>query len=80
MVWVHPGLKLLKQKANEMFQEVMHYALNYGVYIEVNLRYNLPPESFLLQIPASKLVIGLDAHSVDDVKKFGKKILDLEIA
>jgi len=79
LVWVHPGLKLLKQlQAFKAFQETMKFALNVGAYIEVNLRYNLPPEPFLSQIPTYRLVIGVDAHSINEVKEFGKAILDLE--
>ena len=76
-VWVHPGLKLLLLSP-QSFQEVMQLALEHEVYIEINLRHKLPPESFLSIIPLSKAIVGLDAHSIDEVKKLSEMALDLE--
>lgn len=79
LVWVHPGLKLLQQLVSaHFFQKTLQCALEYGVYIEFNLRYRLPPESFLSLVPSSKVVIGLDAHSVADVEALGELALDKE--
>ena len=79
-VWVHPGLKLLQRRPMSMkfFQEIMQLALENEVYVEVNLRYKLPPKTFFSLIPSSKAVVGLDAHSVDEVKGISKIALDLE--
>jgi len=79
-VWVHPGLKLLRGQARsiEIFRETMQLALEHEVYIEVNLYYRLPPEPLLSFIPSSKAVIGLNAHSVDEVERLGEIALDLE--
>jgi len=79
-VWVHPGLKLLQWQpmSNRFFQEVMQLALEHEVYLEINLRHKLPPESFHSLIPSSKVVVGFDAHSVNEVKDFAKIALDLE--
>lgn len=79
-VWVHPGLKLLQRQpmATQFFQKAMQLALEHEVYIEVNLRHKLPPESFLSLIPSSKAVVGLDAHSVGEVKGLGEIALGLE--
>jgi len=80
-VWVHPGLKLLQYRplSMKLFQQVIRLALEHDAYIEVNLRHKLPPESFLSFIPSSKAVVGLDAHSVDEVKGLSEMALDLEM-
>jgi histidinol phosphatase-like PHP family hydrolase len=79
-VWVHPGLRLLQWQpmSPQFFQEAMRLALEHELYVEINLRYNLPPEPFISFIPSSKAVVGVDAHSVDEVKRLGEIILDLE--
>ena len=79
-VWVHPGLKLLQRRHMSMkfFQEIMQLALENEVYVEVNLRYKLPPKPFFSLIPSSKAVVGLDAHSIDEVKGLSEIALDLE--
>jgi len=79
-VWVHPGLKLLQWQpmSNRFFQEVMQLALEHEVYLELNLRHKLPPESFHSLIPSYKAVVGFDAHCVNEVKDFAKIALDLE--
>jgi len=81
-VWVHPGLGLLLKKAapESLFWKVLQTALKYGVYIEFNLRYRLPPRSFLSQIPSSRMVIGLDAHSVGDVETLAEEAIRAEEA
>ncbi len=79
-IWVHPGLKLLQQQpaSAHFFQEALQLALEHEVYIEFNLRHKLPPEPFLSLIPPSRVVIGLDAHSVAEVELLGKVALDME--
>jgi len=76
-VWVHPGLGLLRKKhaSVSLFQEVLHAALEYKVHIEFNLRYRLPPESFLSLSPSPSVVVGLDAHSVMDVVELAEEAL-----
>lgn len=69
-VWVHPGLKLLRKfKAERAFEEVLEVALSNRVFIEHNLRYDLPPSWVLSRVPQSSVVVGLDAHSVEEVKR-----------
>lgn len=71
VVWVHPGLGLLRKSVPErLLEELLQTALEKGVYIEINLRHRLPPESLLPLIPDSALVIGLDAHTVTDVEVY----------
>jgi len=79
-VWVHPGKKLLQQQPESyrLFQEAIQIALESNVYIEVNLYHKLPPEQFFSLVPLPKVVVGLDAHSIDDIKLFGEIAFDLE--
>lgn len=79
-VWVHPGLKLLHSfNAERAFKDVLEVALSNGVFIERNLRYDLPPHWALSRVPRSSVVIGLDAHSVEEVKRLAKVVLDHEM-
>lgn len=79
-VWVHPGLKLLREYSapKVVFQEVLHAALEYNEFIELNLRHRLPPELLLSRIPPSRVVIGLDAHSVEEVEVLAEEALRIE--
>lgn len=79
-VWVHPGLGLfLREAAPEpVFKEVLQTALECEVYIEHNLRYKLPSKLFLPLIPPTRIVIGLDAHSVGEVGLLVKEVLQKE--
>jgi len=75
-VWVHPGLGLLKKAAPEsLFQKALQAALENEVYIEFNLRHKLPPESLSSLIPSARAVIGLDAHSIEEVKALVEEVL-----
>lgn len=79
-VWVHPGLGLLLKKnlSESAFQEILQVALECGVYIEDNLRYKLPPKPLLPMIPPTCAVVGLDAHSVEEVEKLAEEALQKE--
>lgn len=80
-VWVHPGLKLVRSfNAERAFKEVLQTALSNGVRIEYNLRHDLPPDWALSEVPRSSIVIGLDAHSVEEVERLTKVVLDQEMA
>ena len=41
-------------------------AINSGIFIEHNLKENLPPEKLLKKIPSNKMITGFDAHSVKE--------------
>lgn len=79
-VWVHPGLGLILKKAvpEYVFRGVLQAALKCGVYIEHNLRHKLPPKQFLPLIPPNCTVIGLDAHSAEEVEYLAKEALQKE--
>lgn len=79
-VWVHPGLGLFLKKAapEPLFQKALQAALENGVYIELNLRHKLPPESLSPLIPLASAVIGLDAHSIEEVEELAEEVLHKE--
>ena len=43
------------------------YAIESGVYIERNLRYDLVPKEIEDIIPERKLIVGLDGHDLTDL-------------
>lgn len=73
-VWVHPGsfLKCLGLIDDYLYllDRLISFARREGVFIEQNLKYELPPRPIIKNIPRSNLVKGLDAHSVECVKSF----------
>lgn len=78
-VWVHPGLGLLhRYNDRAAFQNAVDIALCNGLYIERNLRYNLPPKWALSEIPSRFILIGFDAHSVEEVQSLARRVLDEE--
>lgn len=71
-VWVHPGSFL---KHLGLIDDYLHLldgltslAIREGIFIEHNLRHELPPMSIIKNIPRANLIRGLDAHSVESVK------------
>lgn len=76
-VWVHPGYFLDRLGAMDKYLHVLNglasFAISEGVFIEHNLRYKLPPEMIIGNVPRSKLVVGLDAHSVESVAELLKE-------
>ncbi len=76
-VWVHPGNYLKKSGVLDDHLDFLDkhvlLALQEGVFIEHNLIYDLPPMSIIKKIPQSKLIKGLDAHSVKSIVEMLKK-------
>ncbi len=72
-VWVHPGLWLYKKsllvEKESVYLEMLAYAAEAGLRIERNLRYNLIPERHLKAVPASRLVVGADAHTAAELAR-----------
>jgi histidinol phosphatase-like PHP family hydrolase len=72
-VWVHPGNFLkrfeLLDSHFSLLSELVSFAIAEGVFVEYNLRYDLPPVSITKRIPLLSLVKGLDAHSVDEAAR-----------
>jgi len=75
IVWVHPGTKLLKLENSSMklYTETIQIAKNLGIFIEHNLRYQLPPDDVLSKIAKNSKVIGFDAHSIADAEDLLKR-------
>ena len=72
-VWVHPGHFLKRLGVMDdylhLLSRLVSCAVREDVFIEHNLKYELPPMSIMKNIPGSKLVRGLDAHSVESMAK-----------
>jgi histidinol phosphatase-like PHP family hydrolase len=76
IVWVHPGRKLLLYKDSNtlyLYKKVIRHALQNNLYIEINLKNNLPPKKFIETLEDIKTIIGMDAHSVNELEKLLKK-------
>lgn len=76
-VWVHPGRFFRKRnKLDEnknILEELIKVALSEEVFIEQNLKEDLPPLNLLEKIPYDKIVVGYDAHSVTDLEVLREK-------
>jgi histidinol phosphatase-like PHP family hydrolase len=69
-VWVHPGRFLWKIGAPNkevILGELIKCALEEGIFIEWNLKENLPPKNILENIPFDRIIWGVDAHSVNEI-------------
>jgi hypothetical protein len=53
--------------------ETIQTAENLGIFIEHNLRYQLPPDDVLGKIAKNSKVIGFDAHSIADAEDLLKR-------
>lgn len=78
-VWVHPGRFFKKRnKLDEnknILEELISIALSKEVFIEQNLKEDLPPLNVLERVPYDKIVVGYDAHSVTDLEILRGKVL-----
>ncbi|MBM3298887.1 MAG: PHP domain-containing protein [Deltaproteobacteria bacterium] len=76
-VWLHPGLHLLDatESSLHLVEGLLALALERGVFVEFNLRYGLPPEELRTPVPASRVVLGVDAHSIADVEASAAALL-----
>ena len=76
IVWVHPGLWFKKNNPvlldGREYIEMLLHAESQGVKIERNLRYNLAATGALENLNPSNVVIGADAHRMDDLKKWSE--------
>ncbi len=68
VVWVHPGLFFRKNRLmithKQEYQQLLRHALESGVQLEYNLKYNLLERPLHLQFPH---VLGLDACQEEDI-------------
>ena len=72
-VWVHPGLSLRKAPQTEAIERALEVLLKRaeqcGIHIERNLRYDLVSEETASRLTAGTLVIGIDAHKLQDLQR-----------
>jgi len=72
-VWAHPGLFLKNKEVGLReweVEKIFSLANKEGVLIELNKKYNLPPQSWVKigEEKGVKFVKGSDAHSVKDLR------------
>lgn len=79
-VWVHPGLFFKKNNILEsrLFSYLLDLAIHQGVYVEYNIKYGLPPVNLQHLIPPQRKVLGIDGHSVKDLKERNEEITSIE--
>ena len=70
-VWLHPGRFLKKRKLLKTHIEVLKrlakFAEKEGVFIENNLKEQLPPPDVISFCDKQKIILGFDAHCVEEV-------------
>lgn len=70
-VWVHPGLWFKRRNiiSHPAYREMLTRAGRFPVWIERNLRYELPLEDVSIS-QSWRTIVGLDAHTLTDLKCF----------
>jgi len=80
-IWVHPGRLLKKNKKLtgniDLYRYLLSEAVKNDVYIEYNLKEDLPPLDILKDIKPSKIIVGFDAHSVNEAKSLNRKFAEI---
>jgi len=70
-VWVHPGLYWKKHDLldteKHRYELQIHEAIEAGLLIEKNIRYDLLPDNLIHLVPKAKLIVGLDGHRREDI-------------
>lgn len=79
-VWLHPGLffKRTKMLDATIFSDLLRLAAQCGVYIEHNIKYELPLAEFQAQVPPQLKVVGIDAHSVKELEERALELMWIE--
>jgi len=71
VVWVHPGLFFRKNRLmvshQEEYQQMLKKAMDSGIHLEYNLRYNLLERPLHMDYP---YILGLDAHCEEDIVRW----------
>jgi len=69
-VWVHPGLWFQRRGilGSKAYEDMLMVALQSGIMLECNVRYSLP-KCLGDNWPLERVIVGLDAHSVEDLRK-----------
>lgn len=72
VVWVHPGLWLKKQQQLtaewEAYRAMLHAAEASGLFLERNRKYSLLPDELAAEFAPETIVVGADAHRLDDLR------------
>ena len=72
-IWAHPGLFLVRNNIMiemDFLKEIFEIAARYNVLIELNARYNMPPNEWMSILRGKiDLVRGDDIHSLEDFRR-----------
>jgi len=69
-VWAHPGLFFKTWNlvdSGNILGDLINLAKSEGIFIEKNLRYNLPHDKMFSTLDPSQKIIGYDAHSLESL-------------
>ncbi len=71
VIWVHPGLFFRKNRLmmthKEEYVQMLNHAMEMGIHLEYNLRYNLMEKPLHTQFPH---ILGIDAHNEQDIARW----------
>jgi putative hydrolase len=77
-VWVHPGrfLKRLNILENNIstLNELVNIAVSEGIFIEKNIKEDLPPEDIIEKISSDNTICGYDAHSIEELENIRRTL------
>jgi len=78
VIWVHPGLSLMKRgvldTSVDRYVAILLKCIANGVYVERNLRYDLIPDTLASRLPAGKVIVGADVHDVVDINRWAARM------
>ena len=71
-VWMHPSILSINSGINndQLLRELIYFAADNGVFVEYNLKYNVPAKNIIIGKKELNIIYGLDAHSVGDLNSF----------
>jgi putative hydrolase len=74
LVWVHPGLYFKKHglltQEHRCYSELLERAVDAGILLERNMRYDLIPQVMYADLNPACRVLGADAHSAGDLARY----------
>lgn len=79
-VWLHPGLFFKRSNIlnTTLFSRLLYSAVQQGVYIEHNIKHELPPAEVQMRIPPQSKIVGVDVHSVKELDERIPGLLSME--
>ncbi|MGQ9811726.1 MAG: PHP domain-containing protein [bacterium] len=77
-VWLHPGVHALERDLEALgyFEDLIQCALENKVFIEFNVKHQVPSTSVKKILPTNRVIVGIDAHSVDEVATYAGTVLE----